>query len=201
MKPEDLTVADVEKAFGRKAKFWHGNCYAVATAAQQCLTTSNTLAYGHYLGPVSTQGFWKHFAKVPFVQHGWLILPGDLVLDPTRWSFLNEKPSIYVGPNNGEYDRGGQVWRSTRPHPPPGNDAAKNKIVLEISAEAAAHINAMLMREPSGEINYAQAVWLASGPVDHLGKFAHQFFELLIEKGWRGSIPIDSRRMVMGENG
>jgi hypothetical protein len=200
VKPEDLTIPLLEKAVGRKAKSWPGNCYALASKARELLGFG-TLAYGHYLGPVSTKGFWKAFAKVPFVQHGWVILPGKLVLDPTRWSFLNEKPSIWIGPDD-EYDRGGQVWRSTRSCPPPADDAAKNKIVLEISAEAAAHINSMLLRERAhGQINYAQAVWLASGPVEALGSFAHQFFELLIENDWRAAIPIDTRRMVMGEDG
>lgn len=200
MKPESLALEQIEKAYGKKAKFWAGNCYSVAACAQKLLGFG-ILAYGHYLGPVNTKGFWKMYAKVPFVQHGWVILPGDIILDPTRFSFLNEKPAIWIGPNNGEYDRGGQIWRSMRTSAPPDDHAAKRKIVLEISVEAAAHINGMLERtKHHGEINYAQACWLASGPVDHLGPFAHQFFELLIENDWRGAIPIDTRRMVMGEN-
>lgn len=200
MKPEALTIAELEKVYGKKARYWQGSCYALAGVAQSCLETG-TLSYGHYLGPVNPKGFWKMYAGLPFVQHGWLLLNDGRVLDPTRWSFTKTKPEIWIGKNTGEYDRGGQKWRATRRTPPPGNDVSQNRIVLEISAEAAAHINSMLMREHSGEINYAQAIWLASGSVDHLGKFAHQFFELLIENDWRGAIPIDSRRMVMEENG
>jgi len=195
MKPEKLTIARLEKEWG-PSHTWHGNCFALATEAQRVLRQGK-VAYGHYLGPIAATGFWRDRRGLPFVQHGWVKLHDGRVLDPTRWSFLDESPAIWIGAAD-EYDQGGQKFRAACRRPAPDDNAAPNKISMEtLSAEAAHHIDALLGRDTTGEINYAQAMWLASGPVDHLGVYARELFTLLISKGWAGAIPIDSRKMVM----
>lgn len=201
MRPEDLTLERVAKIFGSLPPTWEGQCYGVASAAQKALG-GGTLAYGHYLGPVAPGSFWSNRGRAPFIQHGWVILYDGRVLDPTRWSFTATKPAIWIGPSY-DYDRGGQQWRAvmTRTIPPPKDDTSHRRIVLKISTEGIAHINVMLSRVSRSKINYAQACWLASGPVEALGPFAKEFFELLVKRGWGSAIPIDSRRMVLKENG
>jgi hypothetical protein len=199
MKPEDLTIEQVAEAYGAVPKQWEGRCYAVAVAAHSVLK-SGTLAYGHYLGPINKKGFWRSRARLPFIQHGWVILDDGRVLDPTRWSFLHVSPRIWIGPSD-EYDWGGQKWRESIQSPPPADDVHNKFIRLSVSVEAVNHINGMLLHSLpfSNRINFPQACWLASGPVWHLGPFAKEFFELLVKKGWGAAIPLDSRQMILGD--
>jgi len=198
MKPENLTIKQVAKALKAPPEKWHGNCYAVATAAQKLLKTG-TVAYGHYLGPVSKKGYWGSRKGHPFIQHGWVVLDDGRVLDPTRWSFMDGKPSIWIGPAD-EYDRGGQQWRSKLRRPPPKDDDHPKRIKLDLSPQAANHLNGLLLRDrPSDEINFPQAGWLASGPVSDLGPYVKEFFEMLVKKGLGAFIPLDTREMVLGK--
>lgn len=195
MRPQKLTIEAIEAEWG-PADTWHGHCYSIAAAAHRLLGQGK-LAYGHYLGDISPDGFWQDRRGLPFVQHGWVKLRGGRVLDPTRWSFLNERPSIWIGTSD-EYDEGGQQWRAICRSPAPDDDASSNQISMEgLSPLAAHHFDAMLGRRTTGQLNYFQAIWLASGPVNHLGHYARELFELLVKHGWGAAIPIDTRRLVL----
>lgn len=95
-RPEDLTIAEVEKAIDLKAEDWHGNCYAVSIAILRAGLVEGVPRYGHYYGPVSPNGFWKSRVKQPFMRHGWIELNDGRVFDATRWSFENKPPYLHI---------------------------------------------------------------------------------------------------------
>lgn len=146
---KDLTIADVEKAIGIPAKEWHGNCFFIATQIVEKKLVKGRAVYGHYRGPVSPTGWWKHRIGQAFLRHGWVELPDGMILDPTRWSFEDKPPYIYlhdcVGhdiicktcdmvpeehgqhedaclmfqPQICDYDAGGEDFRTALMRPPP----------------------------------------------------------------------------------
>lgn len=199
IKPEELTIEILEHVYGEPTDRWHGHCSEVAQAAAQ--TVGGTYAYGHYLGDINPAGYWGAYIRAPFVRHAWVLLDGgERILDPTWWSFMNVKPVILITTPGNTYDEGGQQWRAAMMRPPPPDDpklVPSELLLLDISAEAAAHINALLTRPDNGRISFPQACWLASNPVSTLGDFAREFYELLEENDWDAAIPIDHKRMVM----
>lgn len=96
MKPEDLTIEAVEKAIGIPSGKWHGRCYEVACLVVKAKLVHGTAVYGHYKGPVAKTGYWASRQDQVFQRHGWIVLDDDRILDPTRWSFENKKPYLYL---------------------------------------------------------------------------------------------------------
>jgi len=104
LKPEDLTIEALESSVNLAAELWHGKCSELAWAAIELLGHGD-YAYGHYLGYVDPKGYWGKYS--PFsMRHGWALLEDGRILDPTRWSFENVEPYIYVGDAK-DYDEGG----------------------------------------------------------------------------------------------
>lgn len=99
MKPDDLTIAQVEKAIKIPAKEWHGRCYEIACAIIVAKLVKGEAAYGHYLGEIAATGWWKHRRGSVFTHHGWIILDtkrDGRILDPTRWSFEDKPPYLHI---------------------------------------------------------------------------------------------------------
>lgn len=149
MRSQDLTIADVEKAVGMPASKWHGQCFFIASQIVDKNLVKGRAAYGHYRGPVSKEGYWKDRVGQGFQRHGWVELPDQTILDPTRWSFENKPPYIYLhecgnhdvvcrtcdmvpeehgthldacldfAPQRCDYDRGGEELRAAMLRPPP----------------------------------------------------------------------------------
>lgn len=95
VKPEKLTVAIVEKALGWSADTWKGNCFAVASQIIKHKLVDGVAVFGMWTGPIHRNSFFQ--SRLGFTQHGWIVLPDDRVLDPTRWVFEAAKPYIYIG--------------------------------------------------------------------------------------------------------
>jgi hypothetical protein len=93
--PKKLTISEIEKVLKFPVKGWEGNCFAVATQIVEAKLVKGRAVYGHYRGPVSKDGFWGHRIGMAFLRHGWIILPDDTILDPTRWSFEAKTPYLY----------------------------------------------------------------------------------------------------------
>ena len=96
-RPEELTIAHVEKTLKWKPRIWIGSCYGVASGIVDKKLVRGKAIYGHYRGPISKDSYWKDRRKLGFVHHGWIELPDGRILDPTRWVFENRKPYIYLG--------------------------------------------------------------------------------------------------------
>jgi hypothetical protein len=100
-KPERLTIAEVERAIGLKTSEWHGNCYSIACSILRAGLVEGRPAYGHYLGPVASTGYWASRRGSKFQRHGWIVLNDGRILDPTRWSFEDKKPYLAIVEENG----------------------------------------------------------------------------------------------------
>ena len=92
------TLAECEKALGETASAWVARCYEISCRIVAAGLVEGEAVYGHWTGDVATG---SHFAdrgkRLPFVQHGWILLKDGRVLDPTRWVFENVAPYLYIG--------------------------------------------------------------------------------------------------------
>jgi hypothetical protein len=92
------TLAECEKAIGSKAEQWVARCYEISCAIVAASLVDGEAVYGHWIGDIASG---SHFAnrgqRLPFVQHGWILLKDGRVLDPTRWVFEDVAPYLYVG--------------------------------------------------------------------------------------------------------
>jgi hypothetical protein len=91
------TLAECEKAIGEPASAWVARCYEIAYRIVEALHIDGQAVYGHWLGPMHPKSTFANKSGLPFVQHGWIRLSDDRVLDPTRWVFEHVEPYLYVG--------------------------------------------------------------------------------------------------------
>ena len=106
-KPEDLTIEICEKGIKEPAHKWHKRCHEIAHRIVDAGLVEGSVCYGHYLGPIDPDGRWSNREGLAFQRHGWILLPDGRILDPTRFSFENKDPYLYIGENADEYDEGG----------------------------------------------------------------------------------------------
>jgi hypothetical protein len=160
---------------------WPGRCNEIAMAAMTAgLAPGADNRYGHYLGPVSRR--WFSWGRQPFQRHGWLELPDGTIVDPTRWTLTGEDPFVYVGPNNDDYDWGGDRWRAAglRTWPECNGDDAMHRLCQDKPVELTPlFVKEVIQREaplfemddpeaPAGKTNATlrtcQAMWIANLP-------------------------------------
>jgi hypothetical protein len=98
------------KVFGPTER-WKGNCHGVASALVEKKLVKGSAVYGHWLGPIAENSFFAPRRGYPFVQHGWVLMPDESIVDPTRWVFEAVDPYIFHGENGGLYDEGGNDFR------------------------------------------------------------------------------------------
>lgn len=205
MKPEDVTIAQVEQAADLPAEKWHGQCYGIACIVADLLD-GGTAVYGHYTGDVDEEGYWRRRAHAPFIQHGWVLLSDGRILDPTRWSFENREPYLALitedDPEFEDYDEGGNDWRSALRSPCP-TSTDKPKVTLDVRPETRQYIEHQL---PDGigfeDITMDQVFWLANSPYSELGNLAADLYQAIckLEFG-QGFIPLDNQRRAEREFG
>lgn len=94
--PENVTIEIIEKAIRCKSRNWHGNCYAIACKIVESGLVKGRPVYGHWFGKVAKTGYWADRRNQPFQRHGWVELDDGRILDPTRWSFEDEEPYVYI---------------------------------------------------------------------------------------------------------
>lgn len=196
MDPSELTIEQVEQAFGLPTKDWNGNCFGVATAIVKAGLVEGTAVYGHFLGYVDPDGYWTEYAGHPFIQHGWVLLEDGRILDPTRWSFENENPYLALidesDGQHGEYDEGGGSWREAMRRPCPEADEGDEVFVLELTPECKELVDHML---PDGVGSDAMTIqqlhWLSNASYDSFGPFVAAVYQG-ISKIERGFIPLDN---------
>lgn len=202
-------LAVCERVLDWKAKDWEAKCFAVATAFVEKKIVDGDAVYGHWRGPVAKRSrFYEKSLSLPFIQHGWVVLPDDRIVDPTRWCFEAAKPYVFYGDNQGEYDEGGNRWRALQRGPVPcyeafedeGHLVAITKDVMDAATwsfvERYLELDYTFAEQPVGELTEAQIVWLAHAPPDQLGDHAGAVYAALKKLGRAGIIPIDNRRMI-----
>jgi hypothetical protein len=168
MKPEELTIEAVAEAFGGPAKNWHGKCFGVASAIVDEGLVEGEAIYGHYLGPIAKDGFWGQRRGHPFVQHGWVLLPDGRILDPTRFSFENKDPYIYLEDNEDDYDEGGNQFRQAMHAKRPCPDAGGDKPLEWDASQEEAQAFESLTGTPFADFNFEQAFWIGNMPYDEI---------------------------------
>lgn len=198
-RPKQLSVAIIEREIDRPAPQWEGNCYGIACKVAPLVRGQPV--YGHYLGAVDPNGYWAHHARLPFIQHGWVVLPDNRILDPTRWSFENVEPYLWLGENDGSYDCGGNKLRKALQSPPPPFDPTEaSHCLAALSDEAVDHLCGLLQAQAASRtFGMRQLFWLCNAPVEQLQPHAEEFFRAVVESGWGALIPMDNREMVLGK--
>lgn len=196
-----ITVADAEAVCGpvKTWKFW---CFEIASKIVAAKLVSGRVVYGHYLGIISPKSPFKQWIGLPFARHGWILRRNGEIVDPTRWVFLAEKPTIFVGDRKAsghEYDEGGQVFRSlvSRPYPNPGEPKGRPglpNLRLRLPKAFCAEFDI------SDEISEMQAHWIANLPVSAFGPYAERIYAALRRHRCKAFIPIDNWRAVMGDD-
>ena len=193
MKPEDLTILDLEEALGGDVDLWHGKCTSVSYAAQKLVGGHNI--YGHYLGYIDADGHWGDRRGFPN-HHGWVLLDDGRVLDPTRWSFENVEPYIYIGNNEEDYDEGGGRMRSELTKPCPSSDGKKANLKCDASVIP---LFEHLTDTPFDEMSEGQVFWIANLPYERLDFSVADIYETLINNEMGAFIPTDNRARARRE--
>lgn len=205
-----LTVC--ERVLGEKAERWEARCFEIASRFVAKKLVEGVAVYGHWRGPVHPRSrFYAKSQAVPFVQHGWVLLPDNRVVDPTRWCFEAVKPYVFYGDNEGEYDEGGNLWRAAQRGPLPRYDALED-VTIEITKEVMdaptwsfvekyLELDYTIAEQPVGELTREQLLYLAHAPPQQLGEHAGAIYEALSKLGEGALVPIDNRRMVERSRG
>jgi len=192
---------------------WKGNCYHVACqiVKEDVLMTECRVVYGHYLGPISSDGFFKDRIGMPFVQHGWIELNNGDVIDPTRWVFENKKPYIALIEKDNvvmeEYDEGGNKWKEETTNPPPeycedGKTYPFSKKDFD-AIDGRTYILGLLgyhgKRKEIKKISLDQIFWLANLSTQTLGIYAITVYDYIHRMGLLAFVPMDNQLKVIGE--
>jgi len=187
MKPEDLTIRDLEIVVGVPVQLWHGKCTALSHAAQKLV--GGVAVYGDYCGFISDSGYWAKRSGFPN-HHGWVLLDDGRVLDPTRWSFENKEPYIYIGDGT-DYDEGGNMLR--RMMAPPDCPPPRGKMAaLDFENATEREFWRRITHTHTSAITVEQAMWVANLPYDE--DLAHYAYRVLARSGFRAMVPIDNFR-------
>jgi hypothetical protein len=203
-----ITIQQAERAYGAPASEWAGHCYEVATAVAP-LIEGAVAVYGHYLGPVGKGTFFEATAVCGFVQHGWVVLPDGLVLDPTRWAFEGRKPYLYVGTDD-DYDEGGSALRAALQGQAPqyeddGDTFSITSSILDTAPwvwlESVLGLQDRFGDEgyEPGVVSQRQLFWVANLDPRLMGsdgEHAEAIYALLKQLDLTGFIPIDNKLMV-----
>jgi len=187
-----LSIEDLIAEAGPTSE-WEGQCYAIACIAAPLV--GGEAVYGHWLGNVSSNGYWAAYKDLAVIRHGWVVLPNGNLLDPTRWSFEAVAPYIWEGHSGFPYDPGGQrLRREVRSAPP---TPWGNVIHLNLSRKVQSHLGRILEIEwTKGDLTALELGWLACAPLDDLEPYAPEFFQALIEANLGAFIPIDHRQAM-----
>ena len=194
MKPEDLTVEDLEIETHIPSYKWHGKCTLIAHSAHGFVGGHEV--YGKYEGRVDEDGYWGDRRALPN-NHGWVLLDDGRVLDPTRWSFENVEPYIYIGSDE-DYDEGGNRMRSVFQRPCPSAEDGQPLANLK-EVFASAPLFERLTKTPFEKITRDQACWVANLSYDELDLAVASIYETLIANKMKVYIPIDNIKRAIRE--
>jgi hypothetical protein len=193
MKPEEITIESLEEASGIPVDKWHGKCALLAHCAAELLHEECHELYGHYKGEIDETGYWTNRI---ITRHGWVLLEDGRVLDPTRWSFENVEPYIYLEYNDEDYDEGGDKLREDleKPCPPPDGKLANMKECL-----ASAPLFERLTKTQFDKLTVNQVGWVANLSYHSLDFAVGHIYKTLIENNFGAIIPLDNKQRAIRE--
>lgn len=184
---------------------WKGNCYYVASqiVKEDVLTAECRAVYGHYLGPIASDSYFRSHKGMPFVQHGWIELPNGDIIDPTRWVFENKEPYIaFIEKDNDvieEYDEGGNEWRHATQNPPPAYNADDKQVSFRYDEfdrlDGRTYVLGLLgdKRKEIDRLSDEQIFWLANLSLQTLGIYAREVYAYIESVGCDAYIPWDNK--------
>jgi hypothetical protein len=200
MNPEELTIEMLEEEVGMPADKWHGKCHEIAWAADKLLGDSSVTApYGHYLGPIDPDGYWGGRQGFPN-HHGWVLLKDGRVLDPTRFSFENKEPYIFISEDGSDYDEGGNKIRAAMQRPCPsamGGQPAELENLKEYEVMALESV----LKTPIKMVTREQMFWVANVSYDHLGVYVAPVYTALGKNRMKALVPWDNWLRAVRERG
>lgn len=213
MKPEEITVEDIEIATNTPAHEWEGNCYGTAYAVVETDLVRGRAVYGHFIGAVNENSFFGRRIHFPFIRHGWVGLSDGRIFDPTRWCFEGDSPYLWLGENDGSYDEGGNKFRRATMRPWPVEDKAENTYLFQLGPEVTQDLEEMgakLLTEDRDPLDYDlvklrltanQVCWLANFPIPCFSSKQHavDVFTQIVEHSLVGLIPVDNIRSILGD--
>jgi len=216
--PDRLTIEAVEAALRQftglaEVHTWHGRCYEIAYAiAESCKLIEGRPVYGSYTGSIHPKGWWAKRRHLDFVRHGWILLPDGRILDPTRWSFENKKPYIWLGgPDDAGFadydacnDRYRQALYANRPCPAEYDHKKFFELPLSFGARLflfkySGEVLPRPLKEENLAINLLQLMWVANAPIADLAGYAVEIYRAIVNAGQRAMIPLDNREMILGQ--
>lgn len=187
------TLAECEAVAGPAAG-WASRCHEIACKINRDLGLNWFERYGIYTGPISPK---SPFAARKFARHGWLEVPDGRIFDPTRFVFEAVEPYLYVGRDYGQYDLGGERFRSCRrpwlPPPFEPTDAAFDFTLSDADAEE--YMRDLFPTYP--QLSFNQLIWLGNLGPSELGESARPIYQKLIDLGQRAIVPLDYRVAVL----
>lgn len=93
-----LTPKEIAKKIKLPLAKWPGKCYEIASAMVDAkIVPGGTAVYGHWIGPIHSRSIFADRAQLGFCNHGWIIMPDGVVIDPTRYVFEACAPYIFHG--------------------------------------------------------------------------------------------------------
>lgn len=201
-------LKEVEKALGEKAEKWDGRCYEIAASIVEKGLVKGIAVYGHWLGFVDKKSSFYSQSRAGFCRHGWVVLANGMILDPTRWVFEGKKPYIYIGPGDDkDYDEGGNAIRRLLRGNPPQFDMSEKcyRITHRIAdSDTWSFIEEFLEHAPREDnadapidmLSRSQMFWLATAPLEDLGKHAKSVYAVFEKLDCVAMIPIDNYKRV-----
>lgn len=184
---------------------WKGQCFALASQAVNHKLVPGTAVYGMWHGPIAKGSYFEERgSQIPFVNHGWVVLPDGQVCDPTRWVFENVEPYVYIGASD-HYDEGANRLREhVRP---PSFDAEEQTVQIEqhVLAKDPWNFLEKLLRldqlfsdedYEAGTVTIPQLFWVGNRPPQELGEHAPAIYAAIKKLGYGAAIPFDNQLMV-----
>lgn len=197
-KKPPLLPSRIAERIGVPVRDWPGQCYCIACLMLEKEVVKGEPRYGHWRGPIAPGSRFDRGS--PVTRHGWIQAKEggrDIIIDPTRWVFEDRSPYIYQAPDfEGWYDAGGNVFREESSKPFPEFDS--NYGAYQIPAPVRQAFRRLAKKHPT-VADRQQLVWLANQSLNRLGSSARPVFLWLVFKKLGALIPIDNRRLVLGE--
>lgn len=228
-RPQDLTIPEVERAIGIKTRDWHGACYQIACAILRAGLVSGRPAYGHYLGPVASTGYWASRRGQGFQRHGWIVVDDldETIVDPTRFSFEDKRPYLHfhacaehefvcadcglVPEEHGVIEDSCLDFRQKKCDYDEGGNRIREEMEQpppKFSASAKtsntvfpadARKYVMDLLGHPKAITRDMLFWIANLSLRRLGPYAADIYRAYLDAGDAGMLPVDNRIVVLGE--
>lgn len=207
LKRELPSAEDVSKAIKIDLSLWPKNCYGIAQAtlesgvldAFQQKYGKLFLTYGQYHGEFAPTSI---YANRPLARHAWLESPLGHIVDPTRYVFLDQAPHLWSGVID-DYDlSGARIREEMSPNPPIIRDKDSNLLKIPLNNPSSLSVFDRILKnvnheiEKSGQIELCHLIWVATRPLEILGKDAPMIVNAIDMMGKSYFVPIDNRNWI-----